>query len=412
MNFFKILILSVLVFSCAKKNENIESVSCEKNQPPESNLIWQVPLAVVGEDTISSRSMTPILHDNKVLHSSLGYSATGSETFFYRNAETGEKIWEWNDASFGSTPHSRGAFKFEDNLVLSSRGSVYVIDVNDGQKKWDSPYTFANVRISGVDDDVYFVTVDKALNADTTTLIKSSIESQNWTSVFSINKQDNDGYSPEIEPPLGWKNSQGETILIFQSRYYNFSIGKGKVDLFAYNLDQDSLVWSDIDIEETGNASIQSPIIKDDRLYFQGQSTLFCYDLNDGEVVWKRTFSTGFGSSNSAIAEGKIIINAYSKNIYALDLATGDIIWENSETETENSTSMVYHNGNVYFISEGRGKLLGIQVSDGEVVLEMDSPNDTGFNGVGLRSGIAIHPELNYLYMSDNYFLMCIKLPE
>ena len=164
-------------------------------------------------------------------------------------------------------------------------------------------------------------------------------------------------------------------------------------------------------MEENGNSSIFKPILYDDKVFFQGAKSIFCYNIKSGDLLWKKTFgSDGLLTCNSVIAEDKIILNGTLKHVYALNLETGDLIWDNEDASSENSGNMVYYKDHVYFISEGNGKLYGVNTLNGETILEMDSPNDTGSNGVGFKSGIVINPNLNYLYASDNYFFMCIKL--
>jgi outer membrane protein assembly factor BamB len=397
-----------------KSDDLVEVASCnivEVENESEYQVIWQKPLLVFGGDTLSSRSIDPIIYNDKIIHGSLPNIGQNSETFYLRDAEDGTKEWEWNDDSFGQTPFTRAQYIDTDNFVLSNGLGVYVIDILTGQKKWNTSINNPRPRIDGFDNQIFYTSKSSSLNPDTCRLIYSDVNTSDWKTILTFSKQDDGNYAPGIEPPISWQNDDNETILFFQNRSYNFSIGDGKIDLYAYNLDQELIEWQHLDVEENGNSSIFKPILYDDKVFFQGAKSIFCYNIKSGDLLWKKTFgSDGLLTCNSVIAEDKIILNGTLKHVYALNLETGDLIWDNEDASSENSGNMVYYKDHVYFISEGNGKLYGVNTLNGETILEMDSPNDTGSNGVGFKSGIVINPNLNYLYASDNYFFMCIKL--
>ena len=115
-----------------KSDDLVEVASCnivEVENESEYQVIWQKPLLVFGGDTLSSRSIDPIIYNDKIIHGSLPNIGQNSETFYLRDAEDGTKEWEWNDDSFGQTPFTRAQYIDTDNFVLSNGLGVYVIDI-------------------------------------------------------------------------------------------------------------------------------------------------------------------------------------------------------------------------------------------------------------------------------------------
>jgi outer membrane protein assembly factor BamB len=82
---------------------------------------------------------------------------------------------------------------------------------------------------------------------------------------------------------------------------------------------------------------------------------------------------------------------------------------------------MVYYDGLLYYTCSGNGKIYAIEVATGKKIWAEPSPNkfSNNMNGNKKRSGanigaggIAINSNLGYLYTSDYYFAMCLKLPK
>ncbi len=411
MKMMKPYLLYLLLFFSLNSCNPKETIQIQNNETAEPitngilDIIWQVPLFA---DTSASNSITPIIHGDNVILSSRSYNSN-KEFFHCINGKTGDNIWTWDDPNCTDIAHN-GVIHNNNKIGLSTNRRVYVLDLDTGQKVWNSEETSGWPRVGQVDHSILWLTKSKSFKWDSCSLVSSNLDFQNWKNVFTLVKKND--YVPSIEPPASWINSNGETILIFQNRSHNFTVGDGKIDLYAYNLTQEKIEWVHEDITESGNSSVYQPIVHNDMVYFQGLKSLHCYNIETGDLVWERKFpEAGFLTCNMVLADDKLIANGDAANLWALNLDTGETIWNNTTIKSHNSGNMIYHKGIVYFTSEGNGTLCAVETSNGSTIWEEDSPNEDD-NSTYFKGGVAINPTLNHLYVIDGAFAMCIKLPE
>jgi len=75
-------------------------------------------------------------------------------------------------------------------------------------------------------------------------------------------------------------------------------------------------------------------------------------DRFTGEPVWERFFpNDGFISVGITIAEEKIFVGTNRGNLYAIDIATSDVVWAVRIFWT-NDNLFTYDNGRLYFCNE------------------------------------------------------------
>ena len=203
-----------------------------------------------------------------------------------------------------------------------------------------------------------------------------------------------------------WVHPGGDSILVFQNRQVNFLTSDGKVDLYAYNINQDTILWRTDDITANGNSSIQPPIVYEDKVYFQGGFYISCFDALTGELIWMRddfsARSEHFFVSNMVAADGILAAKADNDFLFGYDANTGETIWKQTDVGAS-SSEMIYHDGKVYYTA---GKLYAIDIRTGNIHWALSSPNpNTGFS-----AGVAIDKTFNYLYANDRFYAMCIRL--
>jgi outer membrane protein assembly factor BamB len=158
-------------------------------------------------------------------------------------------------------------------------------------------------------------------------------------------------------------------------------------------------------------------------IYFLCINSLFCINKNNGTILWQKNFDKNgetFTSCSPFVAENILLVKPDDRTLYALDPNTGNQIW----LDTDNGSGageMVYHKGLVYYTCDGNGKIYAIEPKTGKKTWAEPSPNNfkNKFNGNRVFSkanigfgGIAIDSTLEYLYTSDFYFVMCLKLPK
>ena len=410
MKKFSLFFLLVLLqISCNKTNDETPVTEPE---PPQNKLevVWQEALY---PDSLIGYSMQPVVHDNDIVFSRSDFEHP--EVLMKRDGETGELIWEWGDPDFTKTVNSQSQYVHEDLLALST-WDLFVFDLAEGKFVWKSELQTTDANIDGKDNHVYQSYRNGGTTTSTlSTLRRSPVNHAEWEDIFSVEKTND--YRPHLYPPAVTENTEGEELLIFQNRSYNFTIGAGKVDLYCFNTATNEVEWVHEDIEPRGKSSVYTPIISEDLVYFQGARTIFCYRISTGELIWSRNFSAenemiGFSQTPMLLDEDKLFVNASDVQLYAFDKYTGETVWSHTNIKSENSRNMLVHNGYLYFISGGRGLLFALDKNTGRIEWEERSPNDDTYNGLGFRSGIAVNRELNLLYTTDGGAFMAIRCLE
>lgn len=380
------------------------------------NVLWQQ--AMNPADTFDYLSMQAMFYGDNVIFSRADYTAY-NEPILAFDRLTGAKKWEWQPeikpALLGT--HRNSAFLFDEALALNYARDLYSINAITGQINWGytvPAYGDGIARAAKVGNYLYHVN-DNSLIADTSSyFVRTSISSPKWDTIYTLQSIDN--YSPGFEMPGVWINPAGDTILILQNRQWNFPASDGKIDLWALNLRTRKPEWVDYDIEPSGNSSVRDPYIYENRVYFLGLDRIMCFDVTNGAKIWERTFpgdNTMVG--DILIVEGKLFVKPTNDgNLYALNPNTGNIIYKVPKTGYSNVT-FEYHKGRIYFCTSGEGKLYGIQVSDGKVILNAFSPNYHKGSRAGsayMTGSVKIDQDRNLLYTEDSFYYLCIKLPD
>ncbi len=115
-----------------------------------------------------------------------------------------------------------------------------------------------------------------------------------------------------------------------------------------------SLLWN----FTTNNAVSASPTIADGHVYVGSLGGIaYCLNAKDGSIIWNYTVHAGtqglYGAggpaigSSMAVADGYVYFGCYDGNVYCLDAATGDKVWNFTTGNSVESSPSIY-NGKVY----------------------------------------------------------------
>jgi outer membrane protein assembly factor BamB len=424
-----ILIIAWLFLGCHKESPVIPINPCLNSACDTSKLeiVWQRP---IGSDTAELGSVRPLFWDSKVLFSQTFHEPDALNCY---DSKSGELIWSWADyflgrATSNSNPTGEGTLLKQNKILFTTWNDVYCVESQTGKTIWRTKTEvgggYPTIRV--LDNYVYHVRQLKANNSTIKShLIRADINIGKWDTIYAQPKIG--GFEPYIEPPsVSWKNSKGEEIIFFQIRYVNFSFTdsiKGRIDWLAFNLatQKEEYRFNSIDRGQIGN-SLEARQYGDN-IYFLCINSLFCINKNDGKILWQKNFAKDgetFTSASPFVAESKLLIKPDNKTLYALDPSTGNQIWADIDN-SPGAGEMIYYNGLVYYTCDGDGKIYAIEPSTGKKIWAEPSPNNlkNKFNGNKVFSkanigfgGVAIDSTLGYIYTSDFYFIMCLKLPK
>jgi outer membrane protein assembly factor BamB len=209
-------------------------------------------------------------------------------------------------AIFGKDPQHTGVYysSFPANMMLT--------------KKW-SFKTNGKIFSSAVvaDDVIYFGSDDSCLYAlDTVGMPKWKFKSNGR--ICS---------SPAVKDTIVYFNNYG-------ARFYAVNNKNGQ-EIWSFNTDGENprtgmgLNWStpkNMVMTDLFDFYLSSPVIADTMIYFGSGANVYAINLKNNEMVWKFT-APNIVHSSPAVYDGIIYFGCWDSKLYALDAATGAIIW-------------------------------------------------------------------------------------
>lgn len=368
---------------------------------------WKVPQSTDG---FVNGTIDPIIYNDNVLISAR--KNFDNETLRMFDGKDGTLIWEWNDYISGSGNIATGhAIPTKGNQVFINANfrEIYALNMDNGQLDWSHQEETArnnSIRISLVNDHIYYnlgQSGDDPSPFDSIShLVRTSIEGFNqWDTVYT--EIEGGDKIQRFILPQGYINDKGEEIITFIYDRADLNATLGETYLLAYNLTQDTLVY------KTGSwdrlASVRLPLIKDSKVFIPLKRTFSCFNIETGDLIWKKEFDGGLDnliSSRSIIYENMVIVKMTNDDLYAWDINTGNEIWHIPDAGIVASPLKI-HDGFLYYVGD---KLRAIDVIAGEIIWSYESPFTNHFDG----HGVAINPDLDYLYATDGLYLYGIPL--
>jgi len=236
--------------------------------------------------------------------------------------------------------------------VGSHDRNLYAIDAETGEEQWrfrtgKNPNLHGKMGMKGVgirsspqvvDGTVYFGANDYNVYA-----VDAATGEEEW-------RVETESYiysSPTLVDGIVYVASRGST-------------------LYALDADTGDSIW-----EADAGISGTAPLVVDGKVIVGSYTldrTVSCYDANTGEVLWQREQGTETCSSPT-YHQGKILLGSLDKNVYALDPETGDIDWKTDVGSTQNNASFTAKDGTVYATRYGGG-MVALDVATGDKLWE------------------------------------------
>ncbi|MDP9081599.1 MAG: PQQ-binding-like beta-propeller repeat protein [Bacteroidota bacterium] len=333
-------------------------------QPFKQNFLKIAVLLLILFSTACKKDLDPITPTSK---KAIVFFGGEDGNFYALNAQTGDLVWKYH--SDGNFSYSAPAF--EDSTLYSTNTdhNLYALSAITGALKWkfatghsvvSSPAVVNNIVYFGSDDG-YIYAVD-AVSGNlrwkypTDQIVDSSPVVANG--VVYIGSADGNLYALDaLSGSLKWKYDTGSVIVEASPIISNgvVFIGSRNGYLSAVNATSGQLKWTfntdGISLEHT-RPSINNGVIYlaswynvIDINHFNQPGSLYAIKESDGTQIWKGLDGQGFTSS-PVYADGKIFINSDDLNIYAVDAATGNMVWKKSIVA--NGAVPTVANGKVY----------------------------------------------------------------
>ena len=380
-------------------------------------ILWKTP---ISPDTALYTSTAQALVDQGIVFSTNFYSPSA----FVRvlNAQTGQLRWKFDN-------FIKPIDGFLTDMVLSVNNKViinkwdrtYCVDAQNGSLDWSSDVSSIGngaPLINTIENYVYKVhfTGQKPISASES-MVRAHYLSEKWDTLLTINAADS--FYLNIKPPTLWINPQGDSVLIIREnglRDVHATSHEGRynlANLYAWNIRTRQYEWQLKDFQDQQAFALAQPIVDGNRLYIHSHKVVFCINLLDGSLVWKKEFADGIYFGSLVQHNNLVMVHGSDHGLWALHKSDGREIWYNNTTiGTVNRLS--YFDGVIYFTSSGSGLLYAIKAETGETIWAEFSANyskrtpDVSF----MFAEVIIDPVRRVLYTADGYYLMCIKLPE
>ncbi|TJZ61972.1 metallophosphoesterase [Sphingobacterium olei] len=145
----------------------------------------------------------------------------------------------------------------------------------------------------------------------------------------------------------------------------------GSSDHFIYGLDAKTgtVRWK----TETSKAVLGSPQLYKGKAYIGGSDGVFrCLDLLTGKVVWTFEGVKNYVSTLPTIADNKVIFGSWGNGFYALDVNTGQLMWEWNNGHANRMFSVaacypVVANNRVFVVAPDR-YMTALELQTGKVI--------------------------------------------
>ncbi len=387
------------------------------DNPLSSRLVWVKP---TDPDTNWVLTGQVIPAEDKIIGVRLREQSEG--TVFALDLETGKTLWEWGDPYINSGYHiSRIHIYDNQKVIVETWSDLFIIDINTGQTIWSNIVKGSGIcgspRSTLINDHIYYTLSECGPAPRYNFLMRTPISHFAPDTLFKIYMNllpgKDSGWISSLEPPVFWKNQLGDSILIFQDRPFRIGVLDEKVDLYALNLRDRSILWKIDSVAPEGSSSVFPPFIENSSFYFAGGQSLNKIDLNTGKVLWRYKFTLNSQTTHLISPVGTadhILMHPANEVLYAINKQTGQTDWKLENIGlTGPEGGMALHNNIVTYIAAP--ELYEIDYNLGKVVQHYKSPNEyrgTLVNFSQFARTIKI-PNTNYIFTSDERFGMLIR---
>jgi outer membrane protein assembly factor BamB len=424
------IIITYLFFTSCERPTPVEPIKVEPSclfglcDTSKLEIVWQRPLSW---DTAEVISTPPVIFEDNILFVKSTFGET-PDTLKQLSKITGDLKWIWaNYANYIHLISNQEVFLVKEKYYFTTWHDVYSLNANNSNLAWQ---TIMPDRQNGGGDPFLSISNNKLYHAHekrvnkqrtASYLVRSELTVGKWDTLYT--QPTTDSLEADIKPPISWQSPQGDEILIFQIRYINRFTLFQKTDVVAFNAAKKEVYFKFDDVDPYKIGSVVKPYVLKDKVYIPLNRSVVCFDLIGKKKLWDKEFGLGghfLKNGTMIFCENKFFVKPSNNKLYQLNPDTGDEIWVDN-THGESPSALVYHDGILYYTAVGNGKIYAMDVATGKNLWADKSPNKFpnklngnrrfGNSNIG-SGGIAIDAKLGYLYTSDFYFAICLKLPK
>ncbi len=389
-----------------------------KNCDSTLQLIWQIP--VLKDTALVSASLYEI--DNQYIYNILPYNAKNvAEMGFFKISPNGitatSRLIADESIKLRVVDTNREKLTFTNNVLCFTDGRTVKGLNTQSQILWNLSFRedtrnngTGGPTLSTYNNDVYYASYRDSLYVPSY-LFKINIKTGAKEKIFT--ELPKDSILAGLDPPLVI-NKDGKEIAYFQSRKYSIKKYYNQADVIAYNITDKKILWRRDSLDRYGFGSANPILYENGKIYYASSFDINCLDATNGKMIWRQSFEKSpyqFNTKSMLLTKDGLVVKAEARQMGMVNKETGAILWQNYGVGS-NTRQMTYYKGNVIFINAGTGNLQSINLESGLINFTAKSPyNCRNSNAYYGNNEFIIDPKTNYLYICDNYFYQCFKLP-
>lgn len=399
-----IIFASALLLAC--RPEVLEPLPSQY-QKEEFEVLWKVAIT----EGAYSISMDPVLFRDLVVINSEWQLQGENAPILFLDSATGAIKHLWS-----ATPNqidSYGGYKTAvdgDYLMLGSHLRIDCLNMSSIQSNWiatmelNSPFIYTN---NGYVYRGIMHTWHNGRNKGAS-MMRASVSTGEWDTVYTLIQTGR--YAPFFDA-VGFGNlPNGDEIMVWKNRSEHTS-QPDITEILAYNLTADSLMWRNRD--HAVWSTIQPVQIYQGRVYAMLSDRVIALDLMTGNTIWNQDFSSRdftlpqtFSKGEFYIDQNRMVVKGPNKEILIVGLHSGVIANVIDNEYYGIDDPFTYFEGKLFFGNSGG--LAIIDAYSGESLVETSQVEHLG----DIKCQILIDPTRRVLYTHDGYYLYCVKIPE
>lgn len=306
-------------------------------------------------------------------------------TIYAQDILTGDRVWTYEYSGF-DTHNIDFNYLYQNILICVTRSRVFGFDLNNQEVVWEYNLQAQFLRDSGnITNDKFYLVVSE--NFDSSGGFNESIlEFDPFTgAVKEIVKYFPDAIGTKtISPPVFWKDN----ILV-----YNFRPNSEQAPelvqqyIIAYDFLNEVELWRTLVTDSYASNGLIPPIINNDVVITGGDYSIYAFDLNTGDKLWK-TSVPGLNqfaiwrTTNHLIHNNQLYVNDIGTNSLKLNIEDGSIIWHEDFYSSNCTDNMLYYEKKDYliFTSWAKGSVIVLNALTGELVHRENGFENSAFN--------------------------------
>ncbi len=381
----------ILIFSLS----SIAASSCKQpieQLPKEDDVLWKTVIS----NNLLEGEFPKFIYNNAII--TLG-SKNGKNAIIAIDRNSGKELWQWNDLFNDFPLYIQQVHIYQNTLVIRRVGSLYSINLNNGQTLWRETIQgrFMRDNVIGIGEQFFFAALHQNLYAASTSKgnpqLFANINLNNHPRNVLLNIQ-------------SVVNDRKDTLLIIPHLIDTIPLPNEIAFFSVVNKTKNRIEYTKQILPAQSLAGFgNEPIIINGRIYLVAHYSIFCFDLNTGNQIWEEKFPSIFAFSNIIYHNGMIIGNCEDTFMYALDAKTGKQLWA---TKTAGTSSRLFEmNGVIYFTGGGDGLLHAIDAKTGTHIWKKESPDLTRNPGAWFFDSVTGAD--GKIYVSSYLSLFCYK---